>query len=70
MLWIPASAVAINPSGIKTLLANDLSTSFINSKLIFVNDIKRPPRNLSKWIVLETSVFDNSIIANEFFGNA
>ena len=38
--WIPVSAAdaaAINPSGIKTLLANGLCTLFIKSKPTFVN---------------------------------
>ena len=47
-LCIPASvadAVAVNPKGIKTLLANGLITFFINGSLVFSNGPKRLPRN-------------------------
>ena len=33
-------AAAVNPNGIKTLLANDLSTFFVYGKLVFNNGPK------------------------------
>ena len=42
--WITASvadAVAINPKGIKTLLANGVSTFFIIGKLADINGLKK-----------------------------
>ena len=47
ILCIPASApdaAAVNPKGIKTLLANALVTFFINGNRVFSNG----PRSLSK----------------------
>ena len=45
---IPASAAdaaAVNPNGIKTLLANGLITFFINGKPVFNNGPRSLPRN-------------------------
>ena len=45
-LWIAASvsdAAAVNPNGIKTFLANGLSTFSINSNLAFSNGPKDLP---------------------------
>ena len=36
---------AVNPNGIKTLLANDLKTCFIKDKLLFSNGPKDLPKN-------------------------
>ena len=47
-LCIPASAAdaaAVNPNGIKTLLANGLTTFFINGNTVFSNGPKGLPRN-------------------------
>ena len=44
--WIAASvadAAAVNPNGIKTLLANRLSTFPIKCKPVFCNGPKSPP---------------------------
>ena len=46
-LWQAASAVnaaAVNPNGIKTLLANGLSTFPINDNPVFSNDTKSLPK--------------------------
>ena len=43
-LSIPASAAAVNPRGTKMLLANGLTTIFINGKPVFSNG----PSNLSR----------------------
>ena len=40
----PADAAAVNPKGIKTLLANGLITFFINDNTVF----SKGPSNLSK----------------------
>ena len=47
-LCIPASAAdaaAVNPKGIKTLLANGLITFFINGNPVFSNGPNNLPRN-------------------------
>ena len=47
-LCIPASgadAAAVNPEGIKTLLANGLITFFINGNPVFSNGTSNLPRN-------------------------
>ena len=56
---------AVNPNGIKTVLANSLSTFFIEGKPVFSNGnkslLKNPadPPSLCNW------VFDDFILANE-----
>ena len=55
-LCIPASAAdaaAVNPRGIKTLLANGLVTFFINSNSVFSNGPSNLPRNPSDCIILD-----------------
>ena len=42
---ITADAGAVNPKGIKTLVANDLITFFINGNPIFSNGPRSLPRN-------------------------
>ena len=47
-LCIPVSAgdaVAVNPKGIKTILASGLIASFINSNSVFSNGQSNLPRN-------------------------
>ena len=46
-LWIAASVAAVNPSGIKTLLANCLSTFYIKGNPVFYNSRKSLPKNPS-----------------------
>ena len=55
-LCIPASAadaVAVNPKGISTLLANGLITFFIYGNLVFSNGPNSLPRNLPDCIILD-----------------
>ena len=42
-----ADAAAINPNGVKTLLANGVATFFINDKPNLVNEARTLPRNLT-----------------------
>ena len=54
-LCIPGSAVdaaAVNPKGIKTLLANGLITFFISGNPVFSNGRINPPRNPPDCIIL------------------
>ena len=45
-----AAAAAVNPNGIKTLLANGCSTFFIKGKQVFSNGPRSPPRNLPDFL--------------------
>ena len=63
-LCIPASAAdgtAVNPRGIKKLLANGLITFFINGNPVFSNGAGSLPRNPPDCIILDKWVFDNLI---------
>ena len=63
-LCIPASAAdaaAVNPKGIKTLLANGLITFFINGNPIFSKVPSNLPRNFPDCIILDNRVFVNVI---------
>ena len=42
-----ADAAAINPNGVKTLLAYGVATFFINDKPNLVNEARTLPRNLT-----------------------
>ena len=55
LLCIPASAAdaAVNPKGIKTLLANGLVTFFINGNPLFSNGPKGLPRIPADCIILD-----------------
>ena len=46
----PADTAAVNPKGIKTLLANGLITFFINGNPAFSNGSSNLPRNPPNWI--------------------
>ena len=48
-------------------LANGLSTFFINGKPVFDNGPKRLPRNSPDFSSLDSWVFENYILAYEFF---
>ena len=53
-LCIPASsadAAAVNPNGIKTLLANVLTTFFINGNPVFSNGTSNLPKNPPNCII-------------------
>ena len=55
-LCIPASAadvVAVNPKGIKTLLANGLIAFFKNGSPVFSNGLTNLPRNPPECIILD-----------------
>ena len=72
-LWIAAfiaDAAAVNPSGIKRLLGNDLSTFLIKENPVFSNGLKILFKNPPDCHILCHSVFDNSILANEPFAKA
>ena len=63
-LCIPASAAdaaAVNPKGIKTLLANGLITFFINGNPAFSNGPRSLPRNDPNYATFDNRVFDNLI---------
>ena len=58
--WITlsvADAVAVNPNGIKTLLAKGLSTFFIKGKPVFSNGPKDLPKSLSDCPIICNWVF-------------
>ena len=64
LLSIPASAAdaaAVNPRGIKMLLASGLITFFINGSVAFSNGPSNLPGNLPDCIILDNWVFDNLI---------
>ena len=46
---VAAAAAPINPNGIKTLLANGLSTFFIKDKLVFSDGLESLPTNCRDW---------------------
>ena len=63
-MCIPASAadaVAVNPKGIKTLLANDLITFFIYGNSVFNNGPSNLPKNPPDWIILLICALENFI---------
>ena len=71
--WIAASvavAAAVNPNGIKTLLANDLSTSSVKGKQAFSNSPKSLPGNPPDYTILCNWVFENFIWTAELFATA
>ena len=68
--WTAASVgdgAAVNPSDIKTLLANGSSTFFIKGKPDFSNGPKILPENYPTCTILDRWVFDNFILADETF---
>ena len=70
-LWVAASvADAVNSNGIKTLLASGLSRFFIKGILVFSSGPKILPKNSPDFTILCKWVFDNFILAEEFFANA
>ena len=69
-LWIAASvadAFAVNPNGIKTLLANGLNAFPIKGNPDFSNCPKSLPRNTLDSPILCNWIFDNFILADEPF---
>ena len=68
--WIAASvadAAAVNPNGIKTLLASVFSTFFIKGKSVFSNGLRNLLKNSLDCLILFNWVFDNFILADELF---
>ena len=62
LLWIAASvadAAPVNPNGIKTLLANGLSTFSIKGNAVFSMGPTSLPKNPPDWPILCNWVFDN-----------
>ena len=71
--WIAASfadTAAVNPTGIKTLLANGLNTFSIKGNPVFSNGPKSLPKNPSDYPMLCNWVFDNFVLAFEPFEEA
>ena len=71
--WIAASfadAAAVNPTGIKTLLANGLNTFSIKGNPVFSNGPKSLPKNPSDYPMLCNWVFDDFVLAFEPFEEA
>ena len=69
-LWTAASvadADLVNPNGIKTLLADGISTFFIKGKTVFSNDSESLPKNPADCSILCNLVFDDFILAKEPF---
>ena len=67
--WIATSvadAAAVNPNGIKTLLANGSSIFFISGIQLFGNGTRSPP----DCAILDSQSFDNFIVAIELFVKA
>ena len=52
---------AVNPIGIKNILANGWITIFISGKPFFSNRSRSLPRNPPYYIILDYSVFNGSI---------
>ena len=72
-LWIASSAAdaaAINPNGIKTLLANAWSTFFIKDNPVFSKGPKSMPRNPPNYSILCNWAFDNFLLADESLSKA
>ena len=62
-----ADAAAVNPNGIKTLLASVFSTFFIKGKSVFSNGLRNLLKNSLDCLILCNWVFDNFILADELF---
>ena len=65
-----ADAAAVNPKGTKTLLANGLSTFFINGNPVFSNVPRSLPRNPPNCTILDNWVFDNLISVEDLLAKA
>ena len=65
-----ADAAAVNPKGIKTLLANDLITFFINGNPVFSNGPRSLPRNPPNCTIFDNWVFDRLISVNDLLAKA
>ena len=65
-----ADAEVVNPNGIKTLLANGLSTFFLKGNPVFSIGPNILPINLPDGLILCNWVFDNFILTEELFAKA
>ena len=65
-----ADAAAVNPNGIKTVLANGLSTFPIKSNPVFSNGRKSLPKNPPSCPISCNWVFDNFMLADKPFVKA
>ena len=65
-----ADAAVVNPNGIKTLLANGLSTFPIKSNPVFSNDPKGLLKNPTDFPILCNWVFDIYVLAKKSFAKA
>ena len=73
LLFIPTSAAdaaAVNPNGIKTLLANGFITFYINGNLVYNNGPRSLPRNPPDCIILDIWVFDSLISVDKQFSKS
>ena len=61
------AAAVVTPNGIKMVLANGLSSFFINGKPVFSDGPKSLPRSPSDCNILDRWVFDHFILADELF---
>ena len=71
-LWIAASVAdvaAVNPNGIKMLLANSLSKFHIKGNPVFSNGPTNLPKNPPDCLILRNWVFDQFILALKPFAN-
>ena len=62
-----ADAAAVNPNGIKILLASVFSTLFIKRKSVFSNGLWNLPKNFPDCPILCNWVFGNFVLADELF---
>ena len=63
LFWIAASVIdapAVNPNGLKTFLANGVSTFYINAKPAVINGLRKL-RNSPVWLLLFLLVPFNKI---------
>ena len=63
LFWIAASVIdapGVNPNGLKTFLANGVSTFYINAKPAVINDLRKL-RNSPIWLLLFLVVPFNKI---------
>ena len=65
-----ADAEVVNPNGIKTLLANGLSTFFLKGNPVFSIGPNILPINPPDSLILCNWVFDNFILTEELFAKA
>ena len=65
-----ADAAAVNPNGVKTLLANSWITFFINGKPVLSNGLRSLTKNPTDHIILDNLVFDSLISVDDLLAKA